>query len=76
MSEADQAAALEAVADLVQRIDAGAMLQRFVLVAEVIDADSVRATWCLVPPGATVPDTLGLLAYADLVERAAWADRE
>ena len=56
--------ALDAVSALVHEIDPGAMVQRFVLVAEVVDADGHRILWELVPPGAKAWDTLGLLGFA------------
>lgn len=64
MNDDREAAAQAAVADLVQQLDPGAMVTRFVVLAEVMDADSDRALWAFTAPGATKWDTLGLLDFA------------
>ncbi len=63
--------ALSGVAALITDLDPGAMVQRFVLLAEVIDSDGERALWALTPPDARAWDTLGLIEYARLIEAAA-----
>ena len=73
MSEDRQQAAQTAVADLVQQIDPGAMVTRFVLLVEVIDADSDRAMAYFTAPGAMKWDTLGLLEFGRMRE---WTDQD
>jgi hypothetical protein len=73
VSEDRNQAAHAAVSDLVQQIDPGAMVTRFVLLAEVIDAENDRALWSFVAPRATKWDTLGLLEFARVLE---YGDRE
>ncbi len=48
------------------------MLSRFVLVAEVIEANGDRATWTMVDEDAKPWDTLGLLEHARCVEAACY----
>lgn len=62
-----------AVAELVQQIDPGCMVTRFIVLAEIIDADSDRAVWSFVAPDATKWDTLGLLEFARMRE---WNDQD
>lgn len=69
----DRRAAHDAVARLVVGIDPGAMTTGFVLAAEVVDATGERALWLLDMPGQKAWDTLGYLAHADAVQRAAIA---
>jgi hypothetical protein len=63
--------ALSAISDLLQTIEPGSMVQRFVLLAEIIGADSERSVWMLTPPDAKAWDSLGLLEYAKQVELSA-----
>lgn len=69
---AQQEAALQAVGDLVGQLYPGAMVQRFVVIAEIIDADAERAVWCTTAPDQRAWDTLGLLDFARLIEHAAY----
>jgi hypothetical protein len=68
-----QRAALTAVSDLVQQLDPGAMVTRFVVLAEVIDADNDRALWSFTAPDATKWDSMGLLQFA---LRREWNDAD
>lgn len=62
-------AALEAVADLMAHVDPEAIITgRFLLVTEVID-DEDRCLWGFAGPNQKAWDTLGLLAYAEQIER-------
>lgn len=61
---------LNAVGTLIMSIDPGAMVQRFVLLAEVVDADGERALWTLTAPDAKPWDTLGLMVYGQQLEQA------
>jgi hypothetical protein len=70
VSSDDNQAAHAAVSDLVQQIDPGSMVTRFILIAEVIGADNDRAVWSFVAPGAKKWDTLGLLDFGRLREYA------
>lgn len=63
-----QDAAHVAIGELIQRIDPGVMMTRFVLVAEVIDNDGGRSVWSVEAPGSTSWDVLGLLEYAKAAE--------
>lgn len=65
-----QAIAGDMIADLVHRIDEGGMATRWVILAEVVDADGERACWTLTPDGQRIWDTLGLVEYARLLEYA------
>lgn len=70
----DDAAVRQAVESAVSealRTADGAMLTRWVLLAEVIDGESgERAVWCLTPDAAKAWDVLGLLVYAQQIEQA------
>ena len=65
--------AQDMLADLIQKLDPGAMLTRFVGIVEVVDADGDRCVWTLVTPGATAWDSLGLMEYGKAIEYAALA---
>jgi hypothetical protein len=65
-----QQAGYAAVSDLIQQLDPGAMVTRYILLAEVIDADSERAVWAFTAPDATKWDSLGLLEFGRLREYA------
>jgi len=69
--EERQQFALGAVADLIQQIDPGSMVTRFVLVVEVVDAENQRGCWLLTPPDSRPWDTLGLCSFAAAVEQNA-----
>ena len=69
--EERQQFALDAVADLIQQIDPGSMVTRFVLVAEVVDGANERCCWVLTPPGSLPWDTLGLCSWASVIEQNA-----
>lgn len=56
------------VAELVRRIDPGAMATKFVLLVETVDPDGVRAPWFLAPDETKVYDRLGLIEYARMRE--------
>ncbi len=62
-------AAHEAVAVMVASLDEGAMVTRFVVLAEVIGSDD-RAVWMATADGQTTWDSLGLLGYATAIEHA------
>jgi len=64
-------AAHQAVSNLVAQIDPGAMVNRFVLLCEVMDSQGERAVWTLAPKDAQAWDTLGLLDFARSLEYAA-----
>lgn len=53
-----------AVAQLIQGLDPGAYVTKFVVVAEVIDTDGERGVWTETHDGATKWDTFGLLHFA------------
>lgn len=62
-----------AVSDLLQRLDPGSMVTRFVAVVEVVSGDGERSLWVFNAPDAKPWDTLGLLTYAsglDMVEES------
>ncbi len=54
----------EAVAGAVQQLDDGAMVTRFVVLAEVVGGDSDRALWIGAAPDQRAWDTYGLLRFA------------
>lgn len=62
--------ALEAVASLIAQVDPGAMVQKFVLIAEVYDANGKRAVWNFTSPDAQAQDSLGLLLHGIHEEQA------
>lgn len=66
-----QETALDAVASLIATVDPGAMVQRFLLLAEVVDADGERVMWAFEPPDAKPWDALGLIEWARQIEQAA-----
>lgn len=66
----DHERAHEKVTELVRGENPTAMLTRFVVVAEVID-DEDRHMYCYVAPDQRAWDTLGLLQFADALERTA-----
>jgi hypothetical protein len=66
-------AAQAAVATMVARVEPDAVLVRFVVLAEIIGADSDRAVWMATGPDQRVWDTLGLLEYARAIDYAAVA---
>lgn len=55
----------------IQGLDPGAMLTKYVVVAEGIDEDGDRAVYTSTHEGATAWDVLGLLSYAKGREEAA-----
>lgn len=57
------------IAQLVEGLDPGAMVTKYVLVAEVIDTDGDQCIWMNTHSDANAWDTLGLLAYATAVEQ-------
>lgn len=61
----------DAVAQLIEGLDPGAFVTRFVLVAEVIDTDGNRGIWTETHDDAARWDTYGLLTWALEEERAA-----
>lgn len=68
MSDPCDEAALDAVARLVAEVQPGSMVQRFVLLVEVIDEDD-RWLSAFVAPGQKAWDTMGLLEYGLTYER-------
>lgn len=68
-------AALSAVSEFIYKIDNGSMVQRFVLLVDVIDTEGERSMWSFAPPGSKPWDTLGLLAFAMQLEQAYSVDR-
>jgi hypothetical protein len=66
--EVANAAALQAVASLINEIQAGGMVQKFVLLVETIDEED-RWMSAFVAPGQKRWDTLGLLDYGLTLER-------
>lgn len=65
--------AQDAIADLVQKLDPGSMVTRYIVLIEVVDSDSDRGVWHFTAPGASAWDTLGLLEYGKSQEYAAQA---
>lgn len=59
------------VADLIHGLDPGAMVTKFVVVAEVIDTDGDQCVWVSTHEDARPWDVLGLLGYATALENAA-----
>lgn len=59
--------ALTAVADFIQSVQPGSMVQKFVLLVEVIDEED-RWLSAFTAPGQKSWDTLGLLAYAEAID--------
>jgi hypothetical protein len=59
-----------AISDLIQQVDPGAMVTRYVCVVEIIDSDSVRAVWSFAPEDQKSWDTLGLVEYVRTLEYA------
>ena len=62
--------ALAAVAELIRTVQPGSMVQRFVLLVEVIDEDD-RWLSAFTVPGQKAWDTMGLLEYGLTYERNA-----
>ena len=60
-------AALDAVADLIRKVQPGAMTQKFVLLVETID-DNDRWLASFTAPGQKAWDTLGMLRYGVALE--------
>ena len=56
--------ATEAIDSYIKHLDPGAIVLRFVVVAEVLDNESERSIWVSVAEDAKPWDTLGLLQYA------------
>lgn len=73
MAESDSIlqASADAVADLIAKVDPGAMATKFVLLAEVIDAEGDRCLWVCAREGQKPWDSLGLLQYGIALEQAA-----
>ena len=63
-------AALTKVAELINELQPGSMVQRFVLMVETIDADN-RWISGFVAPDQKAWDTMGMLQYAMEIESAA-----
>lgn len=59
--------ALAAVADFLQSVQPGGMVQKFVLIVETIDGED-RWMSAFTAPGQKRWDSLGLLAYATVLE--------
>lgn len=59
------------IADLIQGLDPGAVVTKFVVIAEVIDTDGEQCVWMETNHDANPWDTLGLLAYAKAIETEA-----
>lgn len=57
-----------ALCEGIEKIDPGAMLTRWVIIAEVIDGMGERACWTLAAPDNKKWDTIGLVAYAHRCE--------
>ena len=66
--EVANAAALEAVARLINEVQEGSMVQKFVLLVETIDEED-RWLSAFVAPGQKRWDTLGMLDYGLASER-------
>lgn len=66
----------DALADMIAKLDPGAMLTRYIVLAEVVDAEGRRALWSGSAPDQKTWDTMGLLDYARAVEYAATAKDE
>lgn len=62
-----------ALADTLSEVE-GDMLVKWVLTAEVIDADGKRAVWTCSPQGQLVYESVGLLEFAKAVEAAGLVD--
>jgi len=58
------------IAEIIEGLDPGALVTRFVVIAEVIDAEGERAIWTDTSDGSTRWDTYGLLTYALEEERS------
>lgn len=58
------AAADAHIAGLINDVDPGAFVTKYVVIAEVIDANGDRAVWMDSSDDATQWDTYGLLTYA------------
>ncbi len=58
------------VSELIEGLDPGAMVTKFVVVAEGIDTDGVRALYTATHEGAKAWDSIGLLTYALARENA------
>lgn len=58
------------VAQIIQGLDPGAFVTKFVLVAEVLDTDGNRAVWTETSDDASKWDAYGLLTFALEEERA------
>lgn len=59
-----------AIAQLINGLDPGAVVTKFVVVAEVIDADGEPNVWTETHDGAMPWDRIGLLRYALWLEAA------
>ena len=62
--------AAELVGQIIEGLDPGAFVTKFVLVAEVIGQDGERGVWREAHDGATRWDTYGLLTEAMQAEQA------
>lgn len=56
------------VAELIQSLDPGSMVTKFIVVAEVIGTDGEQAVWVDTSEGSTTWDVLGLLSYAKVLQ--------
>jgi len=54
----------ELVGQIIEGLEPGAFVTKFVLIAEVIDTDGERGIWTETHYGAKPWDTLGLLTYS------------
>lgn len=61
---------LERLSEALSEVEPGAIVTRYAAVVEFLDKDGERYTWMLAPPDSRAQDSLGLLGYADAIERA------
>lgn len=61
----------DAVATVLQRHDQASMLNRCVVLAEIIDIDGERVLWQIASEGVKTWDTLGMLEHARIAEQVA-----
>lgn len=65
-----------AITQLINGLDPGAVVTKFVVVAEVIDANGERNVWTETHDGAMPWDRIGLLRYALWLETASGLDED
>jgi hypothetical protein len=66
----DHTDAISHVAQIIEHLEPGGLVTRFIVVAEVIDANGDRGVWINANDGATRGDKYGLLVEALEEERA------